>query len=256
MCYIDEGWDRGRFAPETATYNKIGSERRFGVELEYNEVPESVYDLEGSTVFGAKEDCSVEGGEFDSPILYGDQGLDEVHKFCGLADEYGFGVGRGAGYHLHLDMTNENADGLKRIALGYHYTKDLWLGCVPRERRHFTYSKPHEWGRRSVLANGSVSDFYDFACREDRYQWVNVYAYTSHKTFEIRCHESSIDGDTVALWAIAHTRFCDAMSEMGVGKITRVFGNKKPTETFREMRAILQNPLVSEHLKKRYSQNN
>jgi hypothetical protein len=43
------------------------------------------------------------------------------------------------------------------------------------------------------------------------------------------------------------------MAEMGVGKITRIFGNKKPTETFREMRAILQNPQVSDHLSKRYT---
>ena len=256
MAYIEDGWQQGTFAPGRPSYTRIGSERRFGVELEYQDLPESVFDLEGKTVFGAKEDCSVSGGEFDSPILYGDQGLEAVEEFCKYATDECFTPGRGAGYHLHLDMTNESHDGLKRIALGYHYTKDLWLGAVPSNRREFTYSRPHNWGRRDVLAWQTRQEARDFFGRLDRYLWLHMYSYCRHRTYEIRCHESVIDGFTVNAWAIAHTRFCDAMAEMTVGKITRTFGNKKPAELMREIRAVLQCPDVSEHLKKRYTEFN
>lgn len=256
MAYIDEGWERGHFGPSAPTYSKIGSERRFGVELEYNDLPDEALDLQDKTVFGAKEDCSVDGGEFDSPILYGDQGLDAVTEFCGHADRLNFRAGRGAGYHLHLDMTNETHDGLKRIALGYHYTKNLWLGSVPSWRRNFTYSRPHNWGRRDVLAWDDTDTARQFFGRLDRYLWLNMYSYCCHRTFEVRCHESLNDGFAVNAWVIAHTRFSDAMSELGVGKITRTFGNKKPDDLMREVRAVIQCPEVSEHLKKRYNEFN
>lgn len=256
MAYIDEGWERGTFAPQAPSYKRVGSERRFGVELEFQDLPDSVFDLEGETVFGAKEDCSVEGGEFDSPILYADQGLDAVDHFCGLADDHGFVAGQGAGYHLHLDMSKESAEGLKRIALAYHYSKDFWLGAVPSQRRHFTYSRPHTWRRGDVLGWQTLGDAREFAGSQDRYYWCNVSSYWCKQTFEIRCHESLIDAFAVNAWIIAHTRFCDAMSGMGVGKITRIFGRKKPTEIFRELRAVIKEPTVSEHLQKRYRQFN
>ena len=255
MPTILDGWAQKPFQPTNPTYDRIGSKRRFGVELEYDEICDDYYSLEDKTVFGAKEDCSVGAGEFDSPILFGDQGLEAVDKFCGLAKDNDFEATLGAGYHLHLDMTNETIDGVKRIALAYHYTNSFWLGTVPRRRRSFTYSQPHHWQRNDVLRHQSLADFNSWA-RQDRYQWVNVSAYTSKKTFEIRCHESTIEAFPVTSWAIAHTRFCDAMSEMKVGRITRIFGAKKPTELRREIAAVIKHAEVSEHLQRRYNQYN
>jgi hypothetical protein len=152
-------------------------------------------------------------------------------------------------------MTNETGDGLKRIALAYHYTKDLWLGVVPNYRRAFMYSKPHTYRRGDVLAWRNRSDVRDFA-DSDRYSWVNWVAYNQHSTVEIRCHETTTCGLTVNNWVVAHTRFCDAMSELGVGKITRVFGNKKPAEIMREMRVIIREPSISRHLASRFNRFN
>lgn len=254
--YIDQGWNRGTFSPLETTYTAIGSERRFGVELEYNWLPEDVFDLESETIFGAKEDCTVNGGEFDSPILYGDQGLDEVTSFCNHADSGKFEAGNGAGYHLHLDMTDETVDSLKKMALAYHYTHKLWIGVVPSNRREFTYSNPHRYGRRDVLGWDTLSDFREMLGRLNRYTWVNWAAYRSHKTVEIRCHESTTDAKTVTNWIIAHTRFCDAMKDSTLGRITRHLGNKKPSDLLRELRAIIQCPDVSGHLSDRYKEFN
>jgi hypothetical protein len=258
MTYIDdnEGWGATTFAPDVVTYDKIGSRRRFGVELEYQTITDSWTNLEGETVFGAKEDCSVNGGEFVSPILYGDQGLACVDKFCQLAEANDFDAGIGAGYHLHLDMTKESMESLKQIALAYHYTKDLWLSMIPEVRRNYTYSENHSWTRQDLLSCQDNDGWRNFYQRQNRYHWMNVYAYHSHKTFEIRCHEGVNDSKSVNDWAIAHTRFADAMSETSVGRITRTLGSKKITELFRELRAIIRDDSVSEHLKQRNSRYN
>lgn len=254
--YIDQGWSMGPFSPQNVTYETIGSERRFGVELEYNWLPDNVFDMEGQTLFGAKEDCTVEGGEFDSPILYGDQGLTEARNFCDLADDANFEAGSGAGYHLHLDMTDENIDSIKKMALAYHYTHKLWLGMVPEHRRQYTYSRLHAYARRDVLGWSSLSEFRGALGRLDRYSWVNWSAYRYHKTVEIRCHESTTDANTVTNWVIAHTRFCDAVKESTVGYITRHLGNKSPSDMLREVRSMIQCPSVSSHLSKLYKQFN
>lgn len=239
------------FNPTNKTYSRIGSRRRFGVELEYDWLSNDFNDASDKTVFGCKEDCSVNGGEFYSPILFADQGLTEVKKLCEFATEQGFRVAEGAGYHLHIDMTNEPVDKLKQIALAYHYTKDFWLNVVPSYRRSFSYSRPHQYNRGHILPIRELGDFQRF-CSRDRYEWVNWNAYRAHTTVEIRCHETSISTPTVKNWIIAHTRFCDAMADTSVGRITRIFSRKKFSQLVREMRVIFQSPTVSNHFVQRY----
>jgi len=248
MPMILEGWGRKVFSPITITHDRIGSPRCFGVELEYQEVSPDYEDMERHTSFGAKNDCSLDsGGEFDSPILYGDQGLEECEKFCNLTNS-AFDTGIGAGYHLHLDMRAETCEGIKRIALAYHYTKDFWLSLVPHSRRNFTYCRPHEYKRCDTLSIADEESRNNFVYQCDKYEWCNWSAYFNHKTVEIRCHHATRDAREITNWAIAHTRFCDAMADISVGRITRLFASKDAKHTMREMRAILRAPEVSEHL--------
>ena len=245
-------WSSKEFSPESPKYTEVGSKRCFGVELEFNTLSDNATDVEAISTFGAKYDCTVRGGEFYSPILFGDEGLTEVDKLCDFAVNNDWEAGRTAGYHLHLDMRGETIDQLKTIALGYHYTKAFWLGSVPSYRRSNEYSHNTRWGRSDLM---SVRDKWDLREMSDtRYNWLNTYAYEDHQTFEVRCHEGVEAAFPVVAWVIAHTRFADAMSELSVGKITRMFGRKKPNEIFREIRAILREPAVSEHLRDRYNQ--
>ncbi len=245
----DNGWEPACFDVETS-YDRIGSKRCFGVELEFDDLPCDVLDIQGDTVFGAKEDCSVDGGEFDSPILYGDKGLEACEEFCDLTDS--FETGMKAGYHLHLDLRNEKLECLKRIALGYHYTHKLWASFVPSHRRRTEYSIPHNHSRKEALAIKNMEDFRDFASNCDRYVWSNWYAWHDHRTLEIRSHESTTCKASVTNWIIAHARFMDAMAESSVGRITRTLGDKDVNNLFREFRAIIHCPDISEHFKRRY----
>lgn len=254
MAYIDEGWGSKHFNGTATDYKRIGSKRKFGVELEFNDLPESVYDAEGKTVFGAKEDYSVYGGEFYSPILYGDDGLVECEKLCDLADEQDWAVGNGAGYHLHCDMREESAARFKSTVLAYHYTYKFWKNTVSRNRRRNSYCPQHRFTHTDVNnieeTRGACENF---AGNYDRYAWMNVASYNDHGTFELRLHEGTKAKPDVVNWIIAHTRFIDAASNMSVGQVTRVFGgNKTIADMFREIRVMLAAPETSDHLAKRY----
>lgn len=246
--------DPQTFSLDNLNFARIGSERKYGVELEYEHVPDH-YKSPDSLLFGSKDDCSVEdGGEFDSPILAGDEGLTACEEFCDHAYESGFETGREAGYHLHMDMTNESFNGLKRIALGYLYTQDVWQSVVPQDRRLGNGATgPLCWDRRALTLVSGYEDFRTFMVRRaPRDSWLNIRAWDSHKTFEIRNHESTLCGKDVTTWIMAHLRFVDAMSESTTGSITRTLGRKNRKELIRELRAIIQSDPVMVHLDKRY----
>lgn len=242
------------FNPTRPTYNRTVSKRKFGIELEYNETPyqDDWNRMRTDTMFGAKNDPSVDGGEFYSPPMYGDQGIEQIEKFCEIANTHNFECGHGAGYHLHLDMTNETVEALKKIALAYHYTKSMWMAMVSSSRSSESFCGSHAWSRGNIMNIDSLSGFTNFSRSLNRYTWSNWRAYTSHKTLEIRCHEATKSSVHVASWAIAHARFCDEVKECSVGRITRVFAQRSKNAKFRELRALLRDPELSGFLASRH----
>jgi hypothetical protein len=239
---------------DTHDQTETGSLRRYGIELEYNWLPEEALDdVYADTEFGAKEDCSVDAGEFVSPPMRGDSGLEQVRRLCEIANAQGWVAGRGAGFHIHLDMTDETAEGMKSIALAYHYTSELWNAMIPRRRRagNYTYSRPSTLTRRSITSHTLKSEWTDTSYEADRYEWFSTSPYSKYKTFELRLAESSCDPVEITDWIKAHTRFCDAVAKMTVGKITRLFGNGKPTLLMRELRIILKDSDLSDRLAQR-----
>ena len=250
MTCIDDGWSSKTFRPSQPTYDRIGSTRKFGVELEFDGIASDYEDLETNTLFGAKEDCSVDGGEFDSPILYGDQGLAECENLLDLMEGSDWFPGSQSGYHLHCDVGDESAARYKSIALAYHYTYGFWKGTVTRGRRNNTYCKSHVYRVSDIRNIGDTTNsIRSFTDSYDRYAWCNVASYGTHGTIELRIHEGTKSHKDVVNWAIAHTRFIDAAADMSTGQITRTFGGTKTaSELFREIRVMIAEPVVSEHL--------
>lgn len=254
---FNDGWASGVFSEPSTSYARIGSTRKFGVELEFDDLPNDAMDIEGSTLFGAKEDGSVDGGEFDSPILYGDDGLTECERFCNIACDNDFKVGRNCGFHLHCDVPDEGVERFKRIALAYHYTYDFWRGTSHINDSRDIYCESHLWTPKSLEESGESQDTVKrWTTGFSRYAWFNVASYNRFSTVEIRVHEGTRAKTDVVNWVIAHARFIDAVSELTVGQITRIFNDRKKTSTkFKEIRVMLANPEVSEHLKRRYELN-
>lgn len=237
----NEEWEPGRWSG-CSEYDKVGSSRRFGIELESSEC-DGYADWARFDNWGAKKDGSIDGMEFVSPPLYGNDGYDSVIEFCRIANKNGVRVDRDCGYHLHIDLSDTNKHQRKAIALAYHYTRNVWALFVDPSRRDINYARYHCEGQYArEMFKGKYWDRKDIIWGDDhpnvseRYLWCNWRSFAKHKTVEIRSHEATFDGRAVINWARAHTKFVDHVRVLTIGQIGRKFGNEENDIIMKELR--------------------
>lgn len=229
-CGASSRWNDAGFFDDHPTYDLVGSERKYGIELETHRC-ENYEGLRGNTVFGVKEDGSVDGLEFVSPVLYGDKGFEEVDKLCGYSRDHDWEVTSSCGYHLHCDMSNETDDVLFKVALAYHLTYEFWTTFVSDSRKRNYYCAPNDWDATDIVANTEFKQMvYDFG--GEKYRWMNIGAYDRHKTFELRVHSGTMNATKIKNWAMANLRFIDAMAGMTIDEITTMLAGADVHEQF------------------------
>ncbi len=225
-CRTDsECWDCRPMDVSIATYVKTGSKRKYGVEVETSSCPE-YRTMKGSNVFGAKYDCSVSGMEFISPILYGDEGLDEIDKFFDFADEHSFDADDDCGLHIHLDMRDENTVQLRHVAYAYAKSYAAWRCLVSEWRANdCNYCHAPHYSASDIKACRRIKPFMRDG---DRYNYVNFTAYDKHGTFEVRLADGTVDRVAVKNWILAHIRFIDGVKDKTYAQIDEMFsGNAR-----------------------------
>jgi hypothetical protein len=196
--------------------------------------------LKGKTYFGAKEDGSIGGLEFYSPILRGDRGLSAVRKFCRLAKKQGFDVDGDCGFHLHIDMRTMSVRQRRSIAYAYLLTQKLWLDLVAEERWENTYCEPSNHSPEEIR-NCSEDDFHsNFERYGERYSFMNQRAYCDHKTYELRGYQGTLNHVEICNWTKAHLRFVEAVCDKTLDELDVMFSRRKAKKT---MRQILGNQL-------------
>jgi hypothetical protein len=222
----EEGYNRWRPTPLTvsiATYRRIRSKRKYGVEIETSECY-GYESLNGDTNFGCKVDCSIAGREFDSPILYGDEGFAEIEELLAFGEGLLWEANGDCGCHTHYDMRDESEEELYRVAYAYAKTYNFWKRCVSLERRNNSYCHAPCYNiydfRRAVDHGYS---FVDFCENQERYDYVNIGAYFTHRTFEVRLLEGTVDAKTVCNWVSIHCRFIDYVKALSFDEIDNLF---------------------------------
>ena len=223
-----------------ATYARMKSRRKFGVEIETSYCPCNEQ-LRSISPFGCKTDPTVNGMEFDSPILYGDEGLTHIEEMLDFASDNGWRVDGDCGCHTHYDMRDESDESLWRIFYAYRLTGPVWEACVPPERVSGEYSGAMSVSARTIRRNyetDSVS-FEDFCGHRERYDYLNVYSYLDHKTFELRMLEGSLDAETICNWIILHCRFIDKVKELSFPRLRSLFANKATQGRFTALAELI-----------------
>ncbi len=191
-----------------ATYQRIRSKRKFGVEVETSRC-DNHNELHGKTKFGCKTDCSVSGMEFPSPVLYGDEGFAEIEKLLDFAGENDWRTDYDCGCHTHYDMRDESDEQLYRIAYAYAKTYRFWANCVSNSRRGNYYCHEPQYTLQDIRCGAADVNFKHFSFNYDRYDYVNLTAYGRHNTFEVRLLEGTVDAETICNWVSVHARFMD-----------------------------------------------
>jgi len=212
-------------------YNRVGSPLCFGIELETASCPKHT-ELRGKTQFGVKEDGSINGLEFISPILSGNAGLNEIRSFCRLAKKQGFTVDDDCGFHLHIDMRQMSWSQRRSIAYAYRLTYTLWKHLVSDSRWNNTYCESPSYSSRQIA---SASSFTAFERNRSRYEFLNLRAYSSHKTYEIRGYQGTLNATEICNWVKVNLRFVEAVKDKPLNELCEMFA---PRKAKRELRRI------------------
>ncbi len=185
--------------------------RRFGVEIECI-VPDNVSRVSLRDMFAQrniawtiKGDCSIRaergtwGAEIVSPPT---TNTNDVRIVCDILRACGVRVNASCGLHVHHDASDfeNNIDALRTLCHTWANTQNIIDGFVSSSRRRdarATYcgTYTHDDARACDDVD-SIRRVYVMS----RYKTLNIAAYASHGTIEIRQHAGTIDADKIITW--------------------------------------------------------
>jgi hypothetical protein len=181
----------------------------FGVEIEirgkdvkgnhvsYGDV-ENVLGQRFSKWMVESEHC---GWEIVSPILKGDDGVDELWRLVNALKDGGFTVDSSCGLHVHIGVEGFHPDKVKAILGAYAAHEERFDELMHVERHQSEYARPVERCFRNmdeVRKQRTITGV--GRCQYHRYSKLNVKAFSRHKTIEIRHHHGCLDPDRVDTW--------------------------------------------------------
>lgn len=142
------------------------------------------------------------GLEMVSPILAGEQGLEDLGTAIRAIKQAGGTIDSTCGIHVHVDANDLTGDQIAAWFMFYvdrQSAFDLLLaksrrpgGTGSRWCKHWAASTARSVAQR--LRNGSGVG------NVDRYHTINVASYPRHGTIEVRQHQGSLNGTKVVNW--------------------------------------------------------
>jgi hypothetical protein len=174
----------------------------FGVEIETDRC-NNYEDLDGG-YWGAKDDGSINGKEFVSCVLQGQEGFKAIDTIGKFARNNGWDADNACGLHIHLDARNVPDETLYAVCRNYYHLEGVFRQIVARHRCGNTYCKAVDF---SNLPD-DCRTFRQFAGSVlSRFRWVNVSAYLDHQTIEIRNHHGTVSAKEIKAWVALHLEF-------------------------------------------------
>lgn len=148
-------------------------------------------------------DSSLSGNntfELVSPILHGEQGLEELEKVCWVLDLCNAKVNDTCGLHVHMDAAEFDLTTWKNIILTYKRLEGVIDNFMPHSRRNNRYCKAlTAITENSIKHARNIGDL-RAAFFHNRYHKVNLEAYARHRTVEFRQHGGSTNFTKMSAW--------------------------------------------------------
>jgi hypothetical protein len=146
----------------------------------------------------------AEGVTFEivSPILEGEDGLEQLEKVCQALKEYGCRINKTCGLHIHFDASTFSLQTWKNLLINYAKLEDTIDAFMPHSRRGNanTYCKSLKDDVNKVKEASSLEQI---ATRiGTRYKKINTQAYARHKTIEFRQHSGTIEFMKIKNWIL------------------------------------------------------
>lgn len=204
--------------------------RKFGIEIEcigankqhvvtaLNEIGVRCDDLTGNSysTYHATHpswkivlDGSVHGGwEIVSPILVGEEGIEQVRKVAKTLVAKNATVNKNCGLHVHVDAHGLSIKSIVNVARRYAKFETEINNFMPVARRSNQYCRAINASDLDYIESRGIS----YLGGLDRYQKVNLSAYARHGTVEFRQHSGTVNGEKMENWI----RFCVAFVEASI----------------------------------------
>ena len=148
-------------------------------------------------------DSSLSGNntfELVSPILHGEQGIEELEKVCWVLDLCNAKVNDTCGLHVHMDAAEFDLATWKNLILTYKRLEGVIDNFMPRSRRNNHYCKTLTTISEVKINRASNISDLRAAFSHNRYHKVNLEAYTRHRTVEFRQHGDSTNFTKMSAW--------------------------------------------------------
>ena len=148
-------------------------------------------------------DSSLSGNntfELVSPILHGEQGLEELEKVCWVLDLCNAKVNDTCGLHVHMDAAEFDLSTWKNLILTYKRLEGVIDNFMPRSRRNNHYCKTLTAITENSIKHARNIGELRAAFFHNRYHKVNLEAYARHRTVEFRQHGGSTNFTKMSAW--------------------------------------------------------
>jgi hypothetical protein len=99
----------------------------------------------------------------------------------------------------------------KSIAYAYRLTYPIWASLVNQYRAHdCRYCCAPNYSAADIVGTNNFISWCEY---RNRYEFINLTAYSKHKTFEIRGHQGTLNPVEVINWIEAHLRFVEFIKD-------------------------------------------
>lgn len=215
--------------------------RRFGVEIEFLSTITSEHAVNTLRAAGIQVEYMAYthsttphwkivtdgscGYELVSPVLEGEQGIEEVRKAAAALEAAGAKVDKRCGLHVHFDARSMNLKSVKNLFKLWLKFEDVLDTFQPQSRRGNTntYCGTNLESRVSDSEDHRGQCFRVFqkidACKNMdqmkqlypcRYRKLNIHSYFRHQTLEVRHHAGTTDPEKITNWVRLMARMFDA----------------------------------------------
>lgn len=207
-----------------ANFSPLPFARRFGVEFEaYNVLPDKlISELQSAGIACHREsynhstrphwklvfDSSIVGQnsfELVSPILEGENGLEQVRVVCKVLKKCNAYINKSCGMHVHFDAQNIDLQHWKNIYKNYAGFEEQIDELMPASRRanNAYYCKSLKINNLASKIDGARNlRQIEGIFQDSRYFKINPKSYIRHNTIEFRQHSGTIEFEKASNWIL------------------------------------------------------
>jgi len=151
--------------------------------------------------------------EVVSPILRGNDGLNEVRSVMKVLRDAGASVNVSCGMHIHIGVDNALTPQQQASVISAHQQWQPAFDSLLTLRR----TTQTNWAsRRSRRGAQEIADAWTTPNRigtGSRYHALNIAAFSRYGTFEMRSHHGSLNGTNATAWIALHLAFIECVKD-------------------------------------------